>query len=51
MISCCSHIAIPMTQSSFDYQVGQTRVDGNARGYPGEDPRPGFSVMKMVEVS
>ena len=38
------------THSPFDYQVGQTRVIGNPRGYPGEDPRPGFSVMKTVEV-
>ena len=38
------------THSPFDYRVGQTRVIGNPRGYPGEDPRPGFSVMKTVEV-
>ena len=38
------------THSPFDYRVGQTRIIGNPRGYPGEDPRPGFSVMKTVEV-
>ena len=38
------------THSPFDYRVGETRVIGNPRGYPGEDPRPGFSVMKTVEV-
>lgn len=38
------------THSPFDYQVGNTRVVGNPRGYPGEDPRPGFSATKTVEV-
>ena len=39
------------THSPFDYRVGQTRVIGNPRGYPGEEPRTGFSVMKTVKVS
>ena len=39
------------THSPFDYQVGQTRVMGNPRGYPHGDPRPGFSVTKTVEVN
>ena len=39
------------THSPFDYQVGQTRVVGNPRGYPHGDPRPGFSVTKTVEVN
>ena len=38
----------PLARSTI--KVGQTRVIGNPRGYPGEDPRPGFSVMKTVEV-
>ena len=38
------------THSPFDYQVGATRVVGNPRGYKDEPPRPGFSVMKTVEV-
>ena len=38
------------THSPFDYRVGKTRVIGNPRGFPGNDPRPGFSPMKTVEV-
>ena len=38
------------THSPFDYQAGATRVVGNPRGYRDEPPRPGFSVMKTVEV-
>ena len=38
------------THSPFDYQAGATRVVGNPRGYENEPPRPGFSVMKTVEV-
>ena len=38
------------THSPFDYQAGATRVVGNPRGYKEEPPRPGFSVMKTVEV-
>ena len=38
------------THSPFDYNVGQTRVIGNPRGYHHVDPRPGFSVLRTVEV-
>ena len=38
------------THSPFDYRVGPTRVIGNPRGYPHNDPRPGFSVLRTVEV-
>ena len=38
------------THSPFDYQVGNTRIIGNPRGYPDEPPRPRFSCTKTVSV-
>ena len=38
------------THTPFDYEVGQTRVIGNPRGYREETAQPGFSPMKTVEV-
>ena len=38
------------THTPFDYQVGDTRVVGNPRGFREEQAQPGFSAMKTVEV-
>ena len=38
------------THTPFDYQVGDTRVIGNPRGYREEPAQPGFSATKTVEV-
>lgn len=35
---------------TFDYQVGKTRIVGNARGYDGRENVPGFDPAKVVEL-